>query len=1004
MEKVVRVLIVESPGNDILQVLNEIEKGGYCLEYERVGTPGEMRKALIGKPWDLVLSAYATSRFAGLEALKLLKESGVDIPFIIISGTKGEDIAVEAMRAGANDYILKDNLSRLLPAIERELGNPGEKQGKIEDTPSESERRLKAIFEIMPVGITVLDKDRNIVEANPAIEKILDISEDDLQKGTYQSRIYLRPDLTPMPPEEFASVRAFREQKEVSHVEIGIGKEDGDIIWTDVSAIPVDFLNWKVVVVTTDITARKRAEAALHESEQRYRMLFDKNADGILVADIETLAFKYANPAICKMLGYEEEELKTMALADIHPKQDFQYVIEEFESQVHGTKALAPDIPCLKKDGSIVYADVNSANIIIDGSPCILGLFRDITERKQVEEAFRRSENNLQVILESTAEGILAVENNGKIIKANDQFAKIWKVPPSALKSGNSRAVLNTVKEQLVDPEYFVNRVLQLYDSTDTVSDTLYFKDGRIYERYSSPLIEKGRVIGRVWTFNDITQKEQAEEALRKSEHRYRLLVETAQEGILVAQNGFLKYANPKVAEITGLSHEELLTLPFLSYIYPEDRELVMANYVKRIKEEEDIPRYELRIQRKDGSMRWLEMAGVRIDWEGSPATFNMITDITERKHVEEALRHERTLLRLLIDNVPDLMYTKDTACRKTLVNISDVRNMGVESEEEVLGRDDFAFFPKEMAEGFYADDLSVIQTGKPILNKEEYTVNRKGETKWLLTSKLPLRNQAGQIIGLAGVGHDITEQKQAQNEIRNKNEQLQRLNAEKDKFFSIIAHDLRSPFNAILGLSELLTWDVQENTVEEVKEIAEIIIQSSESAVDLLDELLIWSRSQTGRMKFDPQNFRLHDLIDEIMHLFADVAGQKSISITKELVDGAPVFADKNMISTVLRNLVSNAIKFTMPDGRITISVQEKKDELLVSVQDTGKGIPPNVIPKLFHIDGNYSTPGTQNEKGTGLGLILCKDFVDRHGGKIWVESDEGKGSTFYFTIPGEK
>jgi len=249
-----------------------------------------------------------------------------------------------------------------------------------------------------------------------------------------------------------------------------------------------------------------------------------------------------------------------------------------------------------------------------------------------------------------------------------------------------------------------------------------------------------------------------------------------------------------------------------------------------------------------------------------------------------------------------------------------------------------------------------------------------------------------------------LREKKMMQDEIKSQNEQLQKLNAEKDKFFSIIAHDLKSPFNSIVGFSDLLVEQISKKDYAGIDSYARIIQQSSERALDLLTNLMEWARSQTGRMEFKPEYFELVTLLNEITHLFVDIARHKSITINRTLPPNAPVFADKAMISTVLRNLISNAIKFTTPGGKITISVKDKSDGLTVSVQDSGVGIPKTSINKLFRIDENYSTPGTNNEKGTGLGLILCMEFIEKHGGRIWVESEEEKGSIFYFTLLSRK
>lgn len=247
----------------------------------------------------------------------------------------------------------------------------------------------------------------------------------------------------------------------------------------------------------------------------------------------------------------------------------------------------------------------------------------------------------------------------------------------------------------------------------------------------------------------------------------------------------------------------------------------------------------------------------------------------------------------------------------------------------------------------------------------------------------------------------DISERKRAEETLHVKSEELQKINAEKDKFFSIIAHDLRSPLNSILSFSELMVEDLQANNVEALEEDAEIILKSSQSAIDLLTNLMDWSQSQTGRMSFTPENFELNNLIHEVSQQLTAIAGQKSITISHDISTNNPIYADKAMIATVLRNLISNAIKFTPMGGNITISVAYGTNEIVLSVKDSGIGISKENIAKLFRIDQNFSTPGTNKEQGTGLGLILCKEFIEKHKGRIWVESEKEKGSTFSFTIP---
>jgi two-component system sensor histidine kinase/response regulator len=230
---------------------------------------------------------------------------------------------------------------------------------------------------------------------------------------------------------------------------------------------------------------------------------------------------------------------------------------------------------------------------------------------------------------------------------------------------------------------------------------------------------------------------------------------------------------------------------------------------------------------------------------------------------------------------------------------------------------------------------------------------------------------------------------------------ELKDLNATKDKFFSIIAHDLKNPFNTLMGFTELMLDNLQDYSYDKLKEFIGILHDTSKQSYNLLENLLEWSRSQTGRMQMDATSLDIHDMIVENINLLANLAGKKKIILHNDSQPGSHVMADSNMMHTVIRNLISNAIKYTHEGGSIVIDSVLKQDNYEISIADNGIGIKPENIAKLFRIDVNYSTHGTADETGTGLGLVLCKEFVTRNGGKIWVESEFGKGSTFRFTLP---
>jgi len=236
---------------------------------------------------------------------------------------------------------------------------------------------------------------------------------------------------------------------------------------------------------------------------------------------------------------------------------------------------------------------------------------------------------------------------------------------------------------------------------------------------------------------------------------------------------------------------------------------------------------------------------------------------------------------------------------------------------------------------------------------------------------------------------------------IHQQNQELKRLNADKDRFIAILAHDLKNPFNALLGLSEVLFKEISKLSNDEIVEFANHINTSAKNTYNLLEDLLMWAISQSGKLPYNPQQLNITRVCNNIIEDLKLNASNKNITINSSSDNQINLFADLNMLKTILRNLVSNAIKFTHNGGCININVMQNETNTIISVIDNGIGIDSGKLTKLFDISQSQTTTGTADELGTGLGLILCKEFVEKHGGKIWVESEKEKGSTFYFTIP---
>jgi two-component system sensor histidine kinase/response regulator len=488
-------------------------------------------------------------------------------------------------------------------------------------------------------------------------------------------------------------------------------------------------------------------------------------------------------------------------------------------------------------------------------------------------------------------------------------------------------------------------------------------------------------------------------------------------------------------------------------------------------------------------------------------------------------------LLYALIDSMPDWIYIKDRESRFILSNKHMASYHGIKDPEEMTGRTDFDYYPEEMARIFHDDEQRIMKSGEAIVNKEEKIRDHNGIEKILSTTKIPVRDHRGMVMGIVGIGRDITRQKldqlrlsqlsmvasgtenvvvimdrdgnfewvnkgfelrygctlddyilkngrnlretssneqineileevkrtgrprtytsrtqdahskdawyqtnitpilnnegeitsmflidsditaikkadlqikQQKYELESQRDQLRKLNARKDRLFSIIAHDLKNPFQSIMGFSEILKDDFNSLTKQQIEEYLECIHQSSSAAYDLLFNLLEWARAQTNTIKFNPVQLGIRNLVEENMDLVCVHARNKNIQLLNHVEPELQAMADPNMLQTVLRNLVANAVKYTSEGGTISVSGSQGEDHVEISVEDTGVGIPEEKIKTLFSVEKGRSTPGTAGETGTGLGLLVCHEFLELNKGSIRVKSKPGKGSVFTVSLPG--
>ena len=389
-----------------------------------------------------------------------------------------------------------------------------------------------------------------------------------------------------------------------------------------------------------EVRDRRQAEDALRESEDQLKSILDSLDVGVMIVDADSHQILSINPKALSLFGSSKDQvLGRMCHQYICPAEKGKCPISDLGYTVNASErtlltAQGEELPIIK---SVVRTNIGSQD-------CLVESFVNITELKRAEKALQESKANLTGIIESTADGILAVDRRGKVITRNARFAQLWRIPQDILERSDDDALLSFVLDQLADPEAFLGKVRALYDSDKEDKDTLLFKDGRVFERYSRPLMLKDSIVGRVWSFRDITARKKAEEALRNSEERYRSLVANATDMIFIAQEGVLKFPNPATLAISGYSDQELATLPFMNIIHPEDREMVAEKYKKRLQGEGVPNTYSFRIQNREGATLWVQLNAALINWEGKPGVLCSLRDVTPQKKLEEQYLHAQKM------------------------------------------------------------------------------------------------------------------------------------------------------------------------------------------------------------------------------------------------------------------------------------------------------------------------------------------------------------------------
>jgi PAS domain S-box-containing protein len=741
--------------------------------------------------------------------------------------------------------------------------------------------------------------------------------------------------------------------------------------------------------ILSSSTSFKNNEKA-KKSEVDFKKLYNNINDAVFYQDLVTGSIIFANETAKRIYGYSDDEFKKLRIEQIDNENNALKIEKRFKTLLEKGVVDFESVHITKCGKSIPV----EAKLKIIDKKTFVSIARDITLRKKAEQALIESEKSLNTIIENIPFAVFVHSLDGEFIKVNNFASKY---------TGYSKQELMKMRVSDIDRESISRNdeekiwlQLNQFGEKQIISNH-YKKDGSTYPveiKLTSITLKNEPILLSI--VQDVSERQKAEKALQESEAKLSIILKSMDDIV------FLLNKQNHIISVNGPNNElyldpELLLGKKPSEIMPTHINDIFNKAMMNVKKGET-EEYEYSLEIHD-KINWYAVKLSPIFNNGKfDGAVSVSRNITARKNAEEALKESEYLYKETqkLGKMGGWCYDVESKQSTFTDTIYDIYGERFSTSEEGI-----VFYHPDDREIVLNSFSDAISKQKPY-DIEVRLKNAQGANLFVRTIAKPIHKN-GKVVKIYGNMVDITEKKTAELALKQSETQLKELNATKDRFFSILSHDLRNPFNAILGFSNILLKNHKNYDDEKLEKIFKASSDSANNALKLLENTLTWARSQSGRIEYLPEELHLKTILSETVSGLLATANNKNIQISNIISEKDIIYADKNMIATIFRNLISNAIKFTNKNGKIIISADKQGNSnfLEISVTDTGVGIPKYRVDDLFRIDKNISTHGTENEKGTGLGLILCKEFVEKHGGEIWVESELGVSSDFKFTMP---
>ena len=761
-----------------------------------------------------------------------------------------------------------------------------------------------------------------------------------------------------------------------------------------------------ILLVIEDITERKGKEDSLKETQREtsgsLNILLDLMHAPIIIWDT-SMIIKRFNHKFELLSGYDSDEVIGRKLNFLFPKERIAATLELLKNHLEAEHIEVAEIDILTKDNHIKTVLWDSSHILDeDGKNIIATISQDITNRRQSELALRKSESHLRTLVNTIPDLIWLKDTNGVFLSCNPMFERFF--------GASEPDIIGKTDYDFVDrklADFFRDndqKALEAGKPTSNEEWVTFADDGHraFLDTIKSPIYDSdGTVLGILGIGRDITERMLAGEKLQASEKRFRAIFDQAPVAIaLLDTQGHPIISNLRLTKMIGYSSDELAKMMFTEFTYPEDIDKDLNQFTDLIAGKISGYNIEKRYIHKNGTLIWANLYTTTLNDSNGliQEIIGMVEDITEKKKIHNEIKFQADL----INNVGQAVIATDLLGKVTYWNNAAEKIYGW-SSSEAIGQNIVDLTPARQSNEQAIDILKKLSAGKTWAG--EFYVRRKdGSSFPALVTDTPILDSNGELTGIIGISSDITERKHAEMELIEAKEKAEESDRLKTAFLNNVSHEIRTPMNSIVGFSGFLNDpDLKPNKRQE---FTDIIIKSSEHLLAIIDDIIRIASIESGQEKIQKNEININLICDLIKDQFSSKANEKNVTLS--LIPGltgdeADIITDATKLTQILTNLIGNALKFTH-QGYINYGYKLKNSQLEFYVEDSGIGIPLDMQEKVFDRFRQIETTATRNFGGSGLGLSISKAYVEILGGKMWLTSEMGKGSVFYFTIPYKK